>query len=282
MLSGVPVFLFTSLIAAHLFQSSLAAMLGLIPSDQARQNAARLFTSDTYPVLVEQKYAPKPRTRQKRALSNVTAQGQGALTYAKGFNSISPDDTVDLSRSSGEKGSKGAEKQVFEGEGERQQDRKGRPGAGAGSNRSYKIPFNYNFRQVLALNFGETTMPFSIPRLKMPGFRYFQNMLGMIRDAFSSPGVNMYYRDNLGTVIHNPIAAQYVDVLFSLDDNGLVREVKVSRPGRTPLITRACREAIDGQNFGPPPPEVLKLLRSRDNIIGLRFVFPPPPRFRRR
>ncbi len=263
--SGLPVFLLSSLVIGLFYSSG-----SLLPSDAARNRAARQLAgqdNQVYQVLVEQQYSPPPKTKQIRALSNVTAEGTGRLTRQKGFHTLTPHDTFRM---------EGGKSKGTEGDGKRFRDgpgpfKSGRRGGTGGDNRAMmRIPSNYRFEQATRLGF-TVGGPLSIPRVKFEGFRYFQKMLRQIRAKFSPPGANYVYRDQYGTFTQNTIKPQVVKVLFLIDKQGRVLDVRVVSRTVQKIVEQACVESLMGQNFGPPPPAVLK----KGNIIGINFIFPP-------
>ena len=95
-------------------------------------------------------------------------------------------------------------------------------------------------------------------------------MLRQIEETFSPPGMNYSYQDIAGRVINEPIRPGVVQIQFLLDTEGNVRDVRrVSGMGQM-AVDEACMNALRGQNFGVPPPEVF----SQGPIFGINFIFP--------
>ncbi len=286
-------FLFSALYADRivtLFSASSAAAL-------LEQEALR---SRIYPVLVQQDLRPPAQKDQIRALSDVTAEGSGGITTAYGFHTLTDDDTLQAGKrgavgsreeSGGELENSANSKQsaLLDSEGrekkgdlfergiatdkaaiQRQAYRKGKRGRSQGAAPSLRIPFNYRFRQDFQLRYDGSSI-LSVARQQMVGYDYFRNMLRRIQESFSPPGVNYIFRDRAGYVINQPIKPQAVEVLFAIAPDGQVTDVRKVRSLGQRLVDKACIEALEGKNFGPPPAEVLE----RGNIFGIRFIFPP-------
>lgn len=266
--SGVVVFLFLSLVLGHVFPDRVfPSFLKVIRSvPRSAPSASRI-----YPVLVEQEYSPPARTNQIRALSDVTAQGTGRLTRNKGFHTLSPHDRLELNsprraRNAGDKSRRYRRRGDLS-----YNTSKGKRVYSRGKSRGdFKIPFNYRFREDIALNY-DGSARLSIARERFPEFRYFQRMLRKIRRNFSPPGGNYVSHDHYGYTSHQTIKPQQIKVLFSIDATGDVRDVRVVSSVIQRTVANACISALEGRNFGPPPRAVL----DRGGIIGINFIFPP-------
>jgi len=97
-------------------------------------------------------------------------------------------------------------------------------------------------------------------------------MIRTIRERFSPPGINYVYYDRAGYVLNQPIREQAVLVQFAIDKEGNVVDVHKKHSIGQERVDQACISALEGANFGPPPPEVLR----KGNIFGIRFVFTNP------
>lgn len=252
--------------------------------------------SSIYPVLVDQTNPTPPIPGQMRAYSDVTSGGRGGITPEQGFHTLSSDDTlfVALQGGGGEGGSSnpagesssdssGAltdpdspsaqmerNRRETSGSGGETENR-ARPGRpGEGSKLPTRIPSNYRFQTDFALRW-DGSPSVAIPTQELAGYKYFRDMMRQIRDNFAPPGLNLAWRDQAGFVISQPIKPQVVRVLFLLDEEGTVRDVRiVSSMGQIP-VDDACYNVLSHQNFGKPPPEVFK----NGNIFGINFLFPP-------
>ena len=265
-LAAVPVFVFLGLWFSDV--GTREWMDSLSHSMQRAVDRAGL-----YPVLVEQKFAPPPRDRELRALSDVDARGQGAMTKKRGFNTTSPHDVLETDRPahSGGGGGDNTESPTFEGPGYRSERRGTRSYGDAGTHSGrFRIPANYNFQEEMRLNFGGPG-EISLPRKRFPEFAYFQAMLRTIRTHWAPPGTNAIRFDSMGYTMQNSIKPQVVRVSFLLDSEGNVRDVQVYQPVLQRIVAESCVLALRGRNFGPPPKTVLQ----NGGVIGINFVFPP-------
>lgn len=280
--AGIPVFLFFSFIFATAYSESLGFLRNEAYAAESERLKMEQNEDRLYHVLVEQEYSPEAKTDQMRALSDVTAEGTGGITKSYGFHTLTEYDTLSMS-GSGQGGNQASEQSRNtpqnneEGSEERtaasaaNQGRPGNPGNQglSGEEQEMKIPANYRFRHDFSLRYDESPQ-MSVARQELAGYKYFRDMLRRIRETFSPPGYNIAYRDRAGTVISQPIKPQVVEVLFMLDTKGNVRDVRVvSSMGQRP-VDQACINSLAGQNFGPPPPEVL----AKGNIFGINFIFP--------
>lgn len=268
-LSGLPVFLL--LFFAVFTMSAASRQFSLLTPPPLQEMLQKPQEDKIDPVLVEQDYKPKPETDQVRALSDVTAEGKGALTLNPGFHTLTPFDRLDLS-SQGQAGAASNARNKAEGEGPSQNaanQGSANAAGNAGNDAMFRIPQNYRFQSDFALRYDGSSQ-LSIARQELAGFRYFQKMLRQIEETFSPPGMNYSYQDIAGRVINEPIRPGVVQIQFLLDTEGNVRDVRrVSGMGQM-AVDEACMNALRGQNFGVPPPEVF----SQGPIFGINFIFP--------
>lgn len=268
--AGIPVFFLCSLLWGHFAlvrNPPFLSFLQPVTNERATADGEKI-----YPVLVEQDYAPPPRSRQIRALSDKDAEGQGRLTAARGFNTISSYDVLEIKPRAAD-GRRDENTTVLHGPGDfrRGPERRNRSrGLRGNESGSFKIPSNYRFRQDMRLNF-DGSGDISIPRKRFPEFRYFQKMLREIQANFAPPGANFVRRDYFGYTIHQTIKPQVVKVLFLIDDSGEVRDIRVVPPVVQESVAESCIMSVRGRNFGPPPRAVL----DRGGVIGINFIFPP-------
>lgn len=301
LVSGLPVFLALSLLFGVFYKDRVNPLLfndiDLIRKARSTLADRENHEKKIYPVLLTQKYAPKAKTEQFRALSDVSAEGTGGITRREGFHTLTPHDEMDPGRpgqagaggggqrpqaepkrsAAGEErrpGDQAQRKQTTErrrDERETTAYRPGDPGApGRGQTGSdFKIPANYRFEQDFALRY-DSSRRLSIARQELAGFHYFQRMLRQIGQSWSLPGAIYTYRDTFGRVTSQSVAPQVVKVLFALDPDGRVRDVRVVASLGEERVDESCMSALRGQNFGPPPPAVLE----QGNIFGINFIIP--------
>lgn len=269
-LSGVPVFFFLCFSAFSM--SAASRQFSILAPSPVQELLQKNHEPRIDPVLVEQDYKPRPETDQVRALSDVTAQGTGALTLNPGFHTLTPFDRMDLS-SQGQAAAASNPRPKTEGEGPSQNTAAQGTASSqgnAGNDAMFRIPQNYRFQSDFALRYDGSSQ-LSIARQELAGFRYFQKMLRQIEETFSPPGMNYSYYDVAGRVTSEPIRPGVVQVQFLLDPEGNVRDVKRITSMGQAAVDEACMNALRGQNFGVPPPEVF----SQGPIFGINFIFPP-------
>jgi TonB family protein len=284
--SAVPVLFVCAFVFGAIYSERIAPIFSRINKPLEVQ-ALQDQRQRTYNVLVEQEYRPEAKTLQERALSDVTAEGTGAITLAKGFHTRANDDTFEQGGAPANPAPTPARRQpeppVNEGPGESLPEDQARPqpstrtetqNARPNPGRLTRIPANYRFREDFALRYDGQDL-FSIARQELVGYQYFRRMMRQIRDGFPLLG-NWSYRDPYGVVINEQVKPQIVAVQFLVDDTGRVLDVKVVSSIGQRVVDEACVNALQHQNFGPPPPEVLN---TYGNIFGIRFMFPPPPRY---
>ncbi len=240
---------------------------------------------NVYPVIVEHNTFSKPKSNQIPVYSSITSGGSGGLTKEFGFHTLTDSDTFLISNSQNQESNqqtvlykKNAELQIHKNDNSsikevdhdiqnKIESSKKNPNE---SNLPLKIPANYRFRNDFALRWDQSAT-ISIASVELQGYTYFRNMLKQIRENFSPPGLNLVWRDSAGLVISQTIKPQIVKVLFLLDEEGTVRDVKiVSSMGQKP-VDDACIRVLLNQNFGKPPKEIFEY----GNIFGINFIFPP-------
>ncbi|MCR9143872.1 MAG: energy transducer TonB [bacterium] len=284
--SAVPVLFVCAFVFAAIYSERIAPILSRI-NQPLEVQALQEQRQKVYRVLVEQEYKPEAKTLQERALSDVTAEGTGAITLAKGFHTLANDDTFEQGGAPATPAARTPAQQsndaerTPEGPGESLPDDSRRPQPNApqaeaqtarpNPGRLTRIPANYRFREDFALRYDGQDL-FSIARQELVGYQYFRRMMRQIRDGFPLLG-NWSYRDPYGVVVNEQVKPQVVSVQFLVDDTGRVMDVKVVSSIGQRVVDEACVNALQHQNFGPPPPEVLN---TYGNIFGIRFLFPPP------
>ena len=278
-LSSLPVFFIFSFILANVLSPDFSGLFYLEQKSLDMERDAR--SSKTYPVLVEQKDKIDPSTDQIRALSDVDSEGRGGITTSYGFHTLTPHDMLTFAKSSEaqdpsqDKSRQDLKREIHgdspaEKEFQKNHAAFGRRSPVDGSEDMFRIPANYRFRSDFSLRY-DSSGPVTLARQQIAGFRYFQKMMRYLRNNFAPPGMNSVYRDHAGIVISQSIKPQTVKVLFLLGRDGRVRDVRVVSSMGQKAVDQACIDILDGQNFGPPPPEIF----SEGNIFGINFIFPP-------
>lgn len=302
--ASVPVFFLFSLLFSHYY---LQARSGMDPVKvQFLQEIAPERSSEKiFPVLITQpEFEEEDVPDQQRALSDRSVRGRGGITKEKGFHTLTEYDTFlpqkpseesassRQGRESGQQSSESmkdlSEEDVSDVEytGDlyhkkklaNKQNRDSSMPSGSGSStgegraqekRDYRIPTNYRFRRDFVLQY-DGSRHTAIATKELVGFSYFKGMMRQIRESFAPPGYNFAYQDRAGTVISQPIKPQSVQVLFSLDEEGYVRDVRVVSSLGQEAVDRACMDTLRNQNFGRPPPEIFQ----NGNVFGINFIFP--------
>jgi hypothetical protein len=255
-----------------------------------KQNNSLIYNYlNVYPVIVEHNTYIKPKKDQIPVYSSITSGGSGGITKEKGFHTLSNSDELLITYSSSEVMLSDSEKKTNQMELDSKkkiQNTENKdslfPSLKEGQNKNNsiknlnkeklptKIPANYRFKNDFALRW-DNSPTFAIASVELKGYKYFRDMLRQIRENFAPPGLNLVWRDSAGMIISQPIKPQIVQVLFLLDYDGTVRDVKiVSSMGQKP-VDEACIRALLNQNFGTPPPEIFE----NGNIFGINFIFPP-------
>ncbi|MEM7184428.1 MAG: TonB-dependent receptor [Spirochaetota bacterium] len=300
------VFLFTilSFLTAHLFTKKI--LVNVFAQEQSPQELQQQKENEKiYEVLLEQKKPDKKKTEQVKALSDADSSGSGGLTEKYGFHTLTPFREFifggeSLFTKPQEEKEKSEEKQMFivsiETEDpladlspseldtftstskskeskkvsqEKQQEKKQVAKQGEPTPLT-KIPFNYRFQQDFRFRWSGSGA-IKIPTKKLAGYKYFKNMLKQIEDKFAPPGGgNFAYRDMAGTVVSQGIIPGEVRVVFLLNDNGQVIDIKKANQHGQQVVEQACLDAIRGQSFGPVPEEIKKT----GLIFGINFIFP--------
>lgn len=239
-----------------------------------------------YPVIVEHSTYSHPRSDQIPVYSSKFSGGSGGITKEKGFHTLSDSDTLLISYSLLEENVhkensnsmtqtnktnidkyKSNEEDSLNLNSNKSEDNKTQ---NSEEKLPTKIPANYRFRNDFALRW-DNSVSFSIASVELKGYKYFRDMLRQIRENFAPPGLNLVWRDSAGLIISQTIKPQVVKVLFLLDEEGTVQDVKiVSSMGQKP-VDEACIRVLLHQNFGKPPKEIFEY----GNIFGINFVFPP-------
>ncbi|GIW23693.1 MAG: hypothetical protein KatS3mg068_2700 [Candidatus Sericytochromatia bacterium] len=245
---------------------------------------------NVYPVIVEHNTFSKPKKGQIPVYSSITSGGSGGITKEVGFHTLTnsdelliyyfsqniiPNDSstnkeINQKNSLENPNSQNTIDLKISHSGLKQERQKISKTLKEQQELPTKIPANYRFRNDFALRW-DNSPQFAIASVELKGYKYFRDMLRQIRENFAPPGLNLVWRDSAGVVVSQPIKPQIVRVLFLLDYDGTVRDVKiVSSMGQKP-VDEACIRVLLNHNFGPPPPEIFE----HGNIFGINFIFPP-------
>ena len=278
--------LFSAILASILVRENRSFSMSLLEESLP---VVQDVASSIYPVLIEQLNPTEPIPGQMRAYSSVTSGGRGGMTSESGFHTLSSDDTLFISlnqeaqsatdskqTSQSNESSQKAHQFDFSTDAVNQdtlstkhQLNQNQETTATNQTLPTRIPANYRFQDDFALRWDSSPV-FAIATQELAGYKYFRDMMRQIRESFAPPGLNLAWRDQAGVVISQPIKPQIVSVLFLLDSEGNVRDVRiVSSMGQVP-VDEACVKVLQHQNFGTPPPEVFK----HGNIFGINFLFP--------
>lgn len=209
-----------------------------------------------YRVLIENKTPPKKEKRRDtvRFLSKERREARGKITPEKGFWAWGKREAF----SWGSKPSQVELKKIIKTPLKRKAPLLKNP---------LKIPAHYRFRREFALSWDRKGFP-QIPTVYWKHYEYFKKMLRKIQDNWAPPGGRPYptYADaykSLGYVPGyfqvKPFPSQDVYVVFSLDKEGNVGDVKVVKSLGYKMLDEACKDAIiRSKNFSPPPKELLQ------------------------
>lgn len=275
------VFLSISLLVGHLITRNLLwKVLGSEPVAKIENRAER---EKLYDVLVEQQFINPDKTDEYKALSDRHSAGGGGLTEEKGFHTDSPfrefvfgtPQPSPSQETSQQQQEMRKEENVYEvgllkSDPITVQTLRPSPNPSGQSGQMMKIPFNYRFQQDFLFRWdGNRAM--TVPTKELAGFYYFKNMLKQIEGSFAPPGGgNFAYRDIAGTVIREGIKPGMTKVLFLLNDDGRVIDIRLVSSQGQDLVDRACLDSIRGQNFGRVPEEV----KANGMLFGINFIFP--------
>ena len=138
-----------------------------------------------------------------------------------------------------------------------------------------KIPDSYQFNYDHAFSWNREGLP-QIPSYHHKHFRYIRSMMEKIRYHWSPPGgfptpvyTDRYHKGQYyapGYLRMRLFPPQEIDIVFMLDKEGYVVDIKVFRSGGYHNLDNSIVEAIsNSKNFGPPPKEMLK---------GNKVIFP--------
>lgn len=265
------VFLIFSFIMSHLFTRNM--FWQLLGGEESITLETRAEKEKVYQVLLEQDYKDTRIKDEIKALSDVNAAGTGGLTEKEGFHTDTSFNEFVIGKNSVQGNKKSIKKEITESdlnevgifrESMSVSDEAGEQGS------LTKIPFNYRFQPDFLFRW-DGSQALSIPRKKLAGYQYFKHMLKMIEASFAPPGGgNFAYRDIAGTVIREGIKPGETKVMFMLDAQGRVIDIKLASSQGQAVVDRACLDSIRGNVFGIVPEEV----KVNGMIFGINFIFP--------
>ncbi|TGN19461.1 energy transducer TonB [Leptospira idonii] len=277
--SAAFVVLISSLLLGHLItRNMLWKMLG---EEQASELASQEEKEKIYDILVEQQFINPEKKDEYKALSNQDSAGGGGITEQQGFHTLSPfrefiyGSAASNPSTAQPKAEQSKEDDVYEigiykADPKTTQNQEESPNQSASAGKMLKIPFNYRFQQDFLFRW-DGAKALTVPTKQFAGYYYFKNMLKRIEESFAPPGGgNFAYRDIAGTVVREGIKPGMTKVLFMLNDNGQVIDVRlVSSQGQV-VVDQSCLDSIRGQNFGAVPDEI----KAKGLIFGINFIFP--------
>lgn len=223
----------------------------------------------------------KPR-KTVRFLSDQESEAQGQITKEKGFESISTDYVLSPGEMHPLKGriisGKQAAKILTTKESRvtiaiPQQEKNQ-----SASAERLRIPAYYRFRHDFALSWDYLGRP-AIPTARFAHYSYFRAMINKIQSVWAPPGGepyptfgDSYHRMNYaaGYTRFTTFPSQDIYIHFLLDENGVVRDVKLVSSLGYQSLDQSCIEAIyTAHDFGPPPKELL----DGNGVLIIPFIF---------
>jgi len=215
-------------------------------------------------------------------LSDKESEAQGQITKEKGFESISTDYVLSPGEMepikgriiSGEKIAKiltAKESRVTIAAPQQQTSQ-------SASAERLRIPAYYRFRHDFALSWDYLGRP-AIPTARFAHYSYFRAMINKIQSVWAPPGGepyptfgDSYHRMNYaaGYTRFTTFPSQDIYIHFLLDEQGVVRDVKLVSSLGYQSLDRSCIEALyAAHDFGPPPKELL----DGSGVLIVPFIF---------
>lgn len=233
--------------------------------------------------LLENAQPVKAKKRKTvRFLSDQESEAQGQITQEKGFESISTDYVLSPGEMHPLKGriisGKQAAKIITAKESRvsiaiPQQEKNQ-----SASAERLRIPAYYRFRHDFALSWDYLGRP-AIPTARFAHYSYFRAMINKIQSVWAPPGGepyptfgDSYHRMNYaaGYTRFTTFPSQDIYIHFLLDENGIVRDVKLVSSLGYQSLDQSCIEAIyAAHDFGPPPKELL----DGNGVLIIPFIF---------
>jgi len=140
-----------------------------------------------------------------------------------------------------------------------------------------RIPAHYRFKHDFALSWDWAGRP-AIPTVRYSHYSYFRSMINKIQSVWAPPGGDpyptfgdSYHRMNYGTGYTRFAAfpSQDIYIQFLLDENGVVRDAKLTSSLGFKSLDQSCIEALfAAHDFGPPPKEILE-----NGVLIVPFIF---------
>lgn len=222
---------------------------------------------------------PTVEKKEKVFLSNRDAMARGSLTREKGFEAISQDYKLSLGKRGLSKGGKSSEAKDLITASQAEKlilEKKGSEKSTA-TQEEMRIPVYYQFRDRFALSWDARGNP-QIPTKNFEHYKYFRRMLDKIQQHWAPPGGIPYptYGDEYhrmsytpGYVRYTSFPSQDIKVVFMLNQEGDVVDVKLWESLGYTSLDHSCTEAIiRARNFGPPPEELLE-----NNALIVPIIF---------
>lgn len=139
-----------------------------------------------------------------------------------------------------------------------------------------RIPAHYRFRHDFALSWDWAGRP-AIPTVRYQHYSYFRSMINKIQNVWAPPGGDpyptfgdSYHRMNYGGYTRfTTFPSQDIYIQFLLDDQGVLRDVKLTSSLGFKSLDQSCIEALHAaREFGPPPKELLE-----NGVMIVPFIF---------
>ena len=132
-----------------------------------------------------------------------------------------------------------------------------------GRSKFTSIPLRYKWKPDLALSWDHKGYP-QIPTKRLKNYEYFKAMVKKVEENFHPPGGDprllWAQGGNVpGVIRYATFVPQIVYVVFSIDRDGNVDEVRLQRSRGNKRLDEACLDSIrQSKNFGPPPVDELE------------------------
>ncbi|MCS6984220.1 MAG: TonB C-terminal domain-containing protein [Leptospiraceae bacterium] len=219
-------------------------------------------------VLLENPEEKPTREKKERVfLSNRDAMARGQLTREKGFEAISRDYKLALAKKEPHGRTAILKSRQLDSPLEVKETRDPEKKEKLIDKQEMRIPVYYEFRDRFALSWDARGKP-QIPTKNFEHYHYFRRMLDKIQQHWAPPGGipyptfgDEYHRMSYtpGYVRYSTFPPQDIKVVFMLNRDGDVVDVKLWESLGYKALDHSCTEAIvRSKNFGPPPEELLE------------------------